>query len=80
MEAFRILVCAGAGTRETPLRVTDYDPSRQAARGAGNSLWRIVGRLLPQSVLFAGDAWASGSFAPQELAITWQRERQYLCE
>lgn len=71
-------MCAGAGTKETPVRVTDYDPSKQTARSAGFSFWSLVNRLLPDAVIFSGPGWVSGSDAEEQLALDAKREEMIL--
>ena len=69
IEAVRLLVCAGANTRETPQRVTDYDPSSMTAGSAGDSFWRVTYRLLPHAVVFSGRNWVSGSDSEEHVAL-----------
>ena len=57
MEAVRLLVGAGANTKDTPVEVTDYDPSRPTAQSPGSRLWRILSGLKPSSLSFGGSDW-----------------------
>ena len=57
MEAVRLLVGAGANTKDTPVQVTDYDPSRPTAKSPGSRLWRILSGLKPSSISFGGPQW-----------------------
>lgn len=64
MEAVRLLVGAGANTKDTPVEVTDYDPSRPTAQSPGNRLWRILSGLKPSSVSFGGQEWIASTSKP----------------
>ena len=65
MEAVRLLVGAGANTKDTPVQVTDYDPSRPTAKSPGSRLWRILSGLKPSSLSYGASDWIVTSADPK---------------
>ncbi len=65
MEAVRLLVGAGANTKDTPVQVTDYDPSRPTARSPGSRLWRMLSGLKPSSISYGTPDWRISTADPK---------------
>lgn len=61
----RLLVGAGANTKDTPVEVTDYDPSRPTAASPGSAIWRILSSLKPKSISFGGQDWTVSTADPR---------------
>ena len=78
MEAVRLVAGAGANTKVTPQRVTDYDPAEADISARGSRLWWLVSKLRPTTFSFSAHGIIVGTDSSDSLHMHLVREQQIL--